>query len=105
MLLRRKQIRKEIIMNYGTCNESKLENACCAEPMESLTDMMKSTNCIAQDALRMARRINAHLFGIGNPCCEKEAEPKCFRDELVATKCELLATVEELAKICAMLGV
>lgn len=92
-------------MNYGTCNEPMNDCTCMPEPIESLTDTMKSTRLIAIDALKMVHRINGHLFGIGNPCCEKEAEPRCFRDELVATKCELLAMVEELSKICSMLGV
>lgn len=92
-------------MNYeDRRGEAKLD-CTCAEPLESLSDMMRSTGNIASDALSMARRINGHLFGIGNPCCEKEADPKCFRDDLAKTRCELLATVEELAKTCNMLGV
>lgn len=91
-------------MNYGTCNEPNMESK-CAEPIESLTDMMKGTHIVATDVLKMVRRLNSHLFGIGNPCCEKEADPKCFRDELIATRCELVATAEELSKICCMLGV
>ena len=90
-------------MNYKTC-EPVNDCTCAPEAIESLTDLMKNTNMIATDVLKMTRRINAHLFGIGNPCCEKEADPKCFRDELVATRCELLATAEELSKICCMLG-
>lgn len=92
-------------MKYETCfGEAKTECACAPEPMESLTDMMKNTGDIASDVLRLTRRLNEHLFGIDNSCCEKEAEPKCFRDELVRTRCELLATAEELSKICVMLG-
>ena len=82
-----------------------MECANVPEPIEPLAEMMKATCSIASDALHLTRKINEHLFGIGNPCCEKEANPKCFREELVKTKCELLATVEELAKICALLGV
>ena len=84
--------------------EAKLDCTCAPEPIESLTDLMKTTGHIASDALGMARKINGHLFGIGNPCCEKEADPRCFRDDLMKTRCELLATVEELAKMCSMLG-
>ena len=91
-------------MNY-TCNGKNVEAACAPAPVESLTDMVKETHCIATDVLAMTRRVNGHLFGIGNPCCEKEAESKCFRDELAAIRCELLATAEELSKICVMLGV
>ena len=92
-------------MNYGTCDNPMRVVPCANEPLESLSDMMKNTSSVAYDVLAMVRRINGHLFGIGNPCCEKEADPKCFRDELVKTRCELLATAEELSKICAMLGV
>lgn len=92
-------------MNYGTCNENMNECTCVPETIESMTDIMKSTSMIANDVLAMTRRINSHLFGIGNPLCEKEADPKCFRDDLVKTKCELLATAEELQKMCSMLGV
>jgi hypothetical protein len=66
---------------------------------------MHSTNCTATDILRMVHRINNHLFAIVNPCCEKEVEPNCFREELVATRCELLTAAEELSKICSLLGV
>ena len=93
-------------MEYkNSCGEAGMGCACVPEPIESLTGMMKTTCAIASDALNLTRRINDHLFGIGNHCCEKEANPKCFRDELAKTKCELLATVEELAKICDMLGI
>ena len=92
-------------MNYETHNEIMNECTCSPAPLSSLTEMLKQTHCIATDVLKMAYRINDHLFGIGNPLCEKEAEPKCFRDELEKTRCELMATIEELHKICSMLGV
>ena len=92
-------------MDYRNC-EKNTEGACTPPaPIESLTNMVKETNCMAADVLAMTRRINGHLFGIGNPCCEKEADPKCFRDELAAIRCELLATAEELSKICTLIGV
>lgn len=91
-------------MNYATCNEPKA-GVCAPDPIEPLTEMMKSTSNIASDVLAMTYRIQEHLFGLCNPCCEKEASPKCFRDELVKTKCEILATAEELSRICSMLGV
>lgn len=93
-------------MNYGNYNEPVNECIPCGSaPVEPMTDMLKETSHIATDVLEMTRRITSHLFGIGNPCCEKEAEPKCFRDQLVATRCELIATAEELSKIMSMLGV
>ena len=92
-------------MNYGNFEPVRDNECCVPEPSESLTDLMKNTNAIAYDVLNMSRRISLHLFGVGHPCCEKEADPKCFHDELVATRCELVATAEELKKICCMLGV
>ena len=88
---------------YINFNEPRGEEK-CALPMASMTDMMRDVSMMAYDALSMSRKINAHLFGIGKPLCEKEADPKCFRDELEKTRCDLMATVEELSKICAMLG-
>lgn len=91
-------------MPYETCNEVKM-GCTPTVPTENLTDIVKDTSHIATDVLMMVRRINSHLFGLGNPCCEKEAEPKCFREQMVATRCELIATAEELSKIMCMLGV
>ena len=95
-------------MNYDNRHgEAKLDLTCACppEPIEPLVEIMQNTRGMAIDILSMTRRINGHLFGIGNHCEEKEAEPKCFRDALVATRRELLATVEELHKICGMLGI
>lgn len=78
---------------------------CIPVPVENLTDLMKETNRIAFDVLGMSRRINGHLFGIGNPGEEKKPEPKCFRDELTNANKTLLETAEELSRICCMLGV
>ena len=91
-------------MKYETCNEGM--NVCCTpEPIESLTDMIKNTNHIANDVLRTVYRINSHLFGIGSPCCEKKEEPKCFRDEVARTRSNLIEAMDELAKISEQLGV
>lgn len=95
-------------MNYDMGTETCLERGeakCGDVPMANMTDMMKEVSIMACDALKLSRRINGHLFGIGNPLCEKEADPKCFRDELEKTRCELMATIEELHKICSMVGV
>lgn len=92
-------------MNYRNRNEENMEHTCAPDTIESLTNLMKETSRIASDVLVLSRRINGHLFGISNPCCEKEADPECFRDEVVKTKTELLATAEELSRICEMLGV
>ena len=92
-------------MNYDNCCDPRDEMKCATVPMASMTDLMREVSVMTTDALCISRRINGHLFGIGNPCCEKEADPKCFRDELEKARSELMATVEELSKICSMLGV
>ena len=93
-------------MNYDTTNcDTRGESKIMELPRASMTDMMREVSVMTADALCLSRKINGHLFGIGNPLCEKEADPKCFRDELEKTRCELMATIEELHKICAMLGV
>ena len=72
---------------------------------ESLTGLLKDTGNIAFDVLAMSRKINDHMFGIGNPiCAEKESSPKCFRDELEKMKANLLAAAEELSRIMARIG-
>lgn len=92
--------------NYGNCIEPTTECMCTSKPnIENLTEMMKRNRVMTTDALQMAYRINVHLFGIGSPCCEKEADPKCFRDDLAASNNELVAIIDELSKICTMLGV
>jgi hypothetical protein len=91
-------------MNYNTCCESRGEEK-ASIPMESMTDLMRGVSAMTADALSMSRRINGHLFGIGNPLCEKDADPRCFRDELEKTRSGLVSTIEELSKICSMLGV
>lgn len=92
-------------MNYDTCCDTRGEAKRIEVPMASMTDLMREVSAMTADALGMSRRINLHLFGIGNPTCEKEENPKCFRDELEKTRSGLMATIEELSKICSMLGV
>ena len=91
-------------MNYDTVCVPRGEEKCDI-PMANMTDLMREVHIMTADALCMSRKINGHLFGIGDPLCEKEADPKCFRDELEKTRCELMAPIEELHKICSMLGV
>ena len=91
-------------MNYNTCCEPRGEEK-VTMPMMSMTDLMNEVSDMTADALSMSRRINGHLFGIGNPLCEKEADPRCFRDELEKTRSGLMATIEELSKLCSVLGV
>lgn len=74
-------------------------------PAESLTDIMREVSNITADLLGMTHRINGHMFGFGNSCCEKEVEPKCFREELQKTREELLTMAKELNELCCSLGV
>ena len=92
-------------MNYNACNEPVNEVKCSTvEPMQSLGEMMKETRAIASDIFATIRKINSYMFGVLQPCDEKNTEPTCFRDELTKTKCELLATREQLYNISSMLG-
>ena len=82
------------------------EKVCMPAPNGSMTDLLRETSCIATDVLVMSCRINGHLFGIGNSTGEeKEAEPRCFHDELAKQKSTLLKAAEELSKMCAKIGI
>ena len=82
------------------------EKVCVPAPNGSMTDLLRENSCVATDILVMTSRINSHLFGIGNPANEeKEAEPRCFHDELLKQRNMLLASADELCKICARLGI
>ena len=92
-------------MNY---RNSEAKEACeCSSaniPHESMTDMMRETSNIAADLLSMSRRINSHLFGQVNQCCEKEGEPTCFMEELKKTRGKLLEMAKELNELCCLFG-
>lgn len=92
-------------MEYTKTNIISRDEACMPEPAENLTDVAKQTRIIASGVLDLTRRIRSHLFGCDEAGCEKEAEPRCFREELTAARCELMAAAEELTKISQMLGV
>lgn len=92
-------------MEYTKTNIISRDEACMPEPTENLTDVAKQTRIIASDVLAMTCRIRSHLFGSDEAGCGKEAEPRCFRDELTAARYELMVTAEELTKISQMLGV
>ena len=73
-------------------------------PVPSMTDTLKETSNIAHEVLSMARTINAHLFGKSDlERAEKEAEPRCFQDELDRTKSVLRETADELRNTLAAL--
>lgn len=76
-----------------------------ANPVEGLTDILHETNERADCVLNLTRRINSHLFGLGDVCEGKDPDPRCFRDELTNTRSNLLAAEEELRKMCSLLGI
>lgn len=75
-----------------------------AAPMDTLTELMDIAAGRAAEVLRMAYRINLHLFGIGEPESENKAEPKCFRDVLCEELALLDKTTGELLKLMEKLG-
>lgn len=75
-----------------------------AAPMDTLTELMNIAAARAAEVLRMAYRINLHLFGIGEPESENKAEPKCFRDVLCEELALLDKTTGELLKLMEKLG-
>ena len=94
-------------MNYAPCTgmeETISAGQEIAGPVQSLAEIMKETSSLAVDVLSMSHRINSFLFDTGDKNCEKEEAPRCFREELLKTRCELLAACEELARLCNMLG-
>lgn len=75
-----------------------------AAPKDTLTELMDIAAARAAEVLRMAYRINLHLFGIGEPESENKAEPKCFRDVLCEELALLDKTTGELLKLMEKLG-
>lgn len=75
-----------------------------AAPMDTLTELMDIAAARAAEVLRMAYRINLHLFGMGEPEPENKAEPKCFRDVLCEELALLDKTTGELLKLMEKLG-
>ncbi len=88
--------------NMICCGESKSVNSA---PEESLTKMLDEAAGLATDALLVARKINHHLFGIGEPQNEEKCNPECFRDVLNYTGKRLSELCKELARITDRLGV
>lgn len=104
------------IKNNQEENKMKYENgnACGCEPadmmpVEDLSNMLHETRAMAQEAGRLAGRIGNHLFGSkdGVACCgeEKRNEPINFKDELADTRRTLKETIDDLAKLCTLVGV
>lgn len=78
-------------------------------PVEDLTGMLNETRAMAQEAGRLANKIGNHLFGNreGGVCCgeAKCAEPANFREALSEVRTSLKCTIDDLAKMCALIGV
>ena len=91
-------------MNYETYNEPTRDCHCASEPVTPLTELMRETSMIADSVLKQASGIGNHLFGAANLPCEKEIEPKCFKDELMKTRHTLMVATETLAKMASLLG-
>lgn len=78
-------------------------------PVEDLTNMLHETRAMAHDAERLAGKIGEHLFG--NPketVCSGEAkcaEPANFREALSDVRISLKCTIDDLAKMCTLIGV
>ena len=79
------------------------------KPVEDLTDMLNETRAMAQEAGKLADKIGNHLFGNreGVVCCgeAKCAEPANFRDALSEVRTSLKCTIDDLAKMCTLIGV
>lgn len=79
------------------------------EPVQAgktMTEHMKRASAAADDVLRCVGRIRDHLFG-AEPAenCEKLNDPRCFNDDVVRTSQTIHKALNELYKICALLGV
>lgn len=78
-------------------------------PVEDLSNMLHETRAMAQEAGKLVGRIGNHLFGSkdGAACCgeEKRNEPINFKDELADTRRTLKETIDDLAKLCTLVGV
>ena len=94
--------------NETTNKENRINMGCDeAVPMQTMTDLSRDTGSIAFDVLLMARKIRNHLFGMKTATNgeAKEAEPRCFRDEMERTKEVMVATANELGQIMSQRGV
>ena len=78
--------------------------ACNPERDMSLTFVMREACNKAYDALRMAKKIDQHLFGVMSPD-ELAGNPSCFDEELRNHDNTLSLLCEELARMMKSLGV
>ena len=91
-------------------NYKETKNACREdEPVQAgktMTEHMKRASAAADDVLRCVEKIRNHLFGAEPAeCCEKLNDPRCFNDEVVRTSQTIHRALNELYRICALLGV
>ena len=73
--------------------------------VEPLSAIMGRANNLSKEALLMAYRINAHLFGKGEPQNEESCEPRCYRDVMEMHTINLEKLCKELSQIMQYIGV
>ena len=72
----------------------------------TMTEHMKHASAAADDVLRCVSKIRDHLFGAEpTESCEKLNDPRCFNDDVVRTSQTIHRALNELYRICALLGV
>lgn len=94
-------------MNYVPTTAEANVRCDCGEnalPSQPLVEVVKETGVLAEDILAMVNEVNELLFADRQECCETEAGPKCFREEMLRTRCKLAAACEGLAKLRCLLG-
>ena len=75
------------------------------EPMESVRDLMASTNAMGRDVMIMAERIHGYLFGLSSEDGErKDQGSDCLQDELARHRKTLEQTARVLTEISIRLG-
>lgn len=96
-------------MNFNKTNIPCVDEGACnpygAEPDAALTAMMDVANNLSEECLHMARRLNEHMFGIGQPNGEPTGQPRCFRDLLSLQMGTLKKLRDELGQMLKEIGV
>lgn len=90
-------------MNVPCINEGE-RSPYGAEPGAPLSAIMDVANNLSGECLHMARAINHHMFGIGQPDGEVTGKPLCFRDALSLEVGTLQKLREELSQIMKEIG-
>lgn len=92
--------------DYRPVEERKMIACKKREPLhENLSETMHAISEKAQIALKMANKINCHLFGIGNVNNADGGSPSCFAEELAMTDVTISQVCAELEGLISRLGV